>query len=109
GFQRINSSQQAQMPMNISSKKVSFLSVLSLFVIGIFAVSFSPAARAASALTPDQANWQYVNHDANGTNVSSETQIDSTNAATLQVKWIFPYPGSDATAPGLKTIAFTPG
>jgi outer membrane protein assembly factor BamB len=95
--------------MNVSSKQVSFLSVLSLFVIGIFAVSFSPAARAASALTPDQANWQYVNHDANGTNLSSETQIDSTNAATLQVKWIFPYPGSDATAPGLKTIAFTPG
>jgi outer membrane protein assembly factor BamB len=95
--------------MNVSSKKFSFISLLSLLVVGIFAVSFSPAARAASALTPDQANWQYVNHDSNGTNVNPETQIDSSNAPTLQVKWIFPYPGSDATAPGLKAIAFTPG
>jgi outer membrane protein assembly factor BamB len=93
----------------VSSKKtVPFLSVLSIFVIGIFAVSLTHVS-AATPLTPDQANWQYVNHDANGTNVNPETQIDSTNAANLQVKWIFPYPGSDATAPGLKTIAFTPG
>ncbi|HUI00105.1 MAG TPA: hypothetical protein VLX56_00580 [Nitrososphaerales archaeon] len=70
-----------------------------------------PASTAPSAtqLTPAEANWQYVNHDANGSNYNPQNQINASNVANLVVKWIFPYPGSDATAPGLKTIAFTPG
>jgi glucose dehydrogenase len=56
-----------------------------------------------------EANWQYVNHDANGTNYNPQNQINAGNAANLQVQWVFPYPGSEATAPGLKNIAFTAG
>jgi len=50
-----------------------------------------------------------VNHDANGSNYNPQDQINSSNVASLQVKWVFPYPGTTATAPGLASVAFTPG
>ncbi len=96
-----------------SKNKLLSLAIFSLFLgttLSVpIAISQAHAAPAAPALTPAQANWQYVNHDANGSNYNPQNQLNSSNVASLGVKWVFPYPGSDATAPGLKTVAFTAG
>ena len=39
-----------------------------------------------------QRNWEFVNHDAFGTNYSPQNQINIDNVHLLELKWTFPFP-----------------
>ena len=39
-----------------------------------------------------QRNWEFVNHDAFGTNYSPQNQINAENVHMLELKWMYPIP-----------------
>jgi outer membrane protein assembly factor BamB len=68
------------------------------------AFSFAPVAAATPASTAG-ANWPYVNGNLGATNWSNQTQLTASNAGSMQVQWVVPFPNVDLTwqqAPGAK-------
>jgi len=41
-----------------------------------------------------QRNWEFVNHDAFGTNYSPQNQINAENVHMLELKWTYPFPSA---------------
>jgi outer membrane protein assembly factor BamB len=81
----------------------SLMSVLTISALsGAFAVA--PAA-AAPANSSTDTNWAYVNGNIAATNWYNQSQLTSSNAASMQVQWVVPFPNVDTTwkqAPGAK-------
>ena len=48
-------------------------------------------------------NWEFVNHDAFGTNYSPQNQINTENAHMLELKWTYPFP------PASEFLRYQPG
>jgi len=63
------------------------------------------AAPVHAATPSSNANWDYVNGNLGATNWFNQTQLTSTNAGSMQVQWVVPFPNVDLTwqqAPGAK-------
>ena len=50
-----------------------------------------------------QRNWEFVNHDAFGTNYSPQNQINVENVHMLELKWTYPFP------PASEFLRYQPG
>ena len=86
------------------------LLVLFILVFGAIALPFnfpnniSPAS--GQELTREMANWDMINYNQYGTGHNPQSIINAENAATLEMKWIYPYtPISHPKIAGAKTFA----
>jgi len=62
---------------------------ISLFAIGML---LSNVQVDAQKLPQEQRNWEYIDHDAFGTNYNPQTQINKRNVQSLELKWTYPIP-----------------
>src|SRR3989304_1289773 len=78
---------------------------ISLFTVGML---LSTAQLEAQQLPREQRNWEYINHDAFGTNYNPQTQINKRNVQSLELKWtyqILPVSQQGAQLLGFPSIA----
>ncbi len=63
--------------------------LISLFAIGMLLLTTQIEAQ---QLPREQKNWEYINHDAFGTNHNPQTQINKRNVQSLELKWTYQIP-----------------
>ena len=84
------------------SRKIVLLSliVVTILVISSLAVLITSVTPASAQQAPSSpiVNWEYVNADQKATNYSPQRQMGKDNVASLELKWLFPYPPASTFA-----------
>ncbi len=72
-------------------------------------IATTPGLRPAegqAGLTREMRNWEWVNHNALGTNYNPQNQINKENVQFLELKWIYPVPTNEQQ--GHNLVGYSP-
>lgn len=86
-------------------QKALAISIFSALVVSGLSGAISLAPAAAASSTSSNGNWDYVNGNIGATNSYNQSFLTSSNAGSMQVQWVVPFPNVDTTwqqVPGAK-------
>ena len=86
--------------------------IIGYFLMSSALVGMTPisSAEGQNTLTRAERNWEYINHNALGTNFNPQTQLNKENVKHVEMKWIYPIPAAaQLGGAGLENFGMTEG